>query len=109
MCCYKGYDFFQTLIGRWLKKSLKQTNFGPPKLKTKHLVLSPKTIDLFFLPQTLEIALCTPNLKPSKHDNSHEKFAKYPKHLLLPLMHAFVIEHMFPKLPMDPSMMWHLC
>jgi hypothetical protein len=38
----QGLWFFQTLIGGWLKDSLKQTNFEPPKLKTKHLVFFPK-------------------------------------------------------------------
>jgi hypothetical protein len=28
---------------------------------------------------------------------------------LPPLKDAFVIEHILPKLSLDPSMMWHLC
>jgi hypothetical protein len=59
MCCHKGCDFFQTLIGGCLKELWKQIDFEPPKLETKHLFLSSKTKDLFSPPQT-------PNPKPSK-------------------------------------------
>jgi len=51
---------------------------------------------------------CTPNFKSSKCPHSHENPRNYPKHLLLPLIDGFVIEHIFPNLPLDPSMMWHL-
>jgi hypothetical protein len=61
--CRKGCDFFQTLIGGWLKESLKQTYFEPPRLKTKYLVLSPKTENLLSSPQILEIMPCTKTLK----------------------------------------------
>jgi hypothetical protein len=91
--------FFQTLIGAWLKKSLKQTNFEPPRLETKHLFLSSKIEDLFSPPQTPKIVHCTRNLKPKE----------YPEHLLPPFTYAFVIEHILPKLPLDPSMIWWLC
>jgi hypothetical protein len=40
---------------------LKQTYFEPPRLKTKYLVLSPKTENLLSPPQ---IVPCTPNPKP---------------------------------------------
>jgi hypothetical protein len=100
--------FFQTLIGGWLKDSLKQTNFEPLKLKTKHLVFSPKIKNLFSPPQTPKVMSCTPNSKPSKCPHSHKNLKKYPKHLLLPLTDAFVIEHILQKLPLDPFMMWHL-
>jgi len=91
--------FFQTLIGGWLKGSLKQTDFEPPKLETKHLVFFPKIEDLFSPLQTLKVVPCTPNCKPSKCPHSHENLREYPKHLLLPLTYAFVIEHILPKLP----------
>jgi hypothetical protein len=84
----QGCNFFQTLISGWLKESLKQTNFEPPRLKTKHLVLSPKIEDLFSSPQTLEILPCTPNPKPSKWPHNHEKPKEFPKHLFPPLMDA---------------------
>jgi hypothetical protein len=63
-CCCEGCDFFQTLIGGWLKESLKQTYFEPPRLKTKYLILFPKTENLLSSPQILETVPCTPNPKP---------------------------------------------
>jgi hypothetical protein len=51
---------------------------------------------------------CTLNSKPSKCPHSHENLRKYRKHLLPLLTNAFVIEHILPKLPLDPFMMWHL-
>jgi hypothetical protein len=97
--CCKGCDFFQTLIGGWLKGSLKQTDFEPPKLKTKHLVFFPKIEDLFSPLQTPKVVPYTPNCKPSKCPHCHENPREYPKHLLLPLTYAFVIKHILPKLP----------
>jgi hypothetical protein len=52
---------------------------------------------------------CTPNSKPSKQPHSHEKPKEFPKYLLAPLIDTFVIEHILPNLPLDPSMMWRLC
>lgn len=50
---------------------------------------------------------CTPKSKSSRCADSHEKPREYPKNQLLPpLMDAFVIEHVLPKLPLDLSMMW---
>jgi hypothetical protein len=88
---------------------LKQTDFEPKKLETKHLIFFPKIGNLFSLPQTPKIVPCIPNPKHSKCPHSHENPKEYPKHLLPPLMDAFLIEHIIPKLPLDPSMMWHLC
>jgi hypothetical protein len=51
---------------------------------------------------------CTQNFKPSKCPHSHENPREYPKHLLPLLTYAFVIEHIFPKLPLNPPMMWPL-
>jgi hypothetical protein len=87
---------------------LKQIDFEPRKLETKHLVFFPKTEDLFSPPQSPKIVPYTPNSKPSKCPHSHENLRKYPKHLLSILMDAFVIEHTLPKLPLDPFMMWRL-
>jgi len=88
-----------------VKKSLKQIVFKPSQLKTKHLILSPKIEP----PQIPKIVPYTPNLKSSRHAHSHEKPKENPKHQLLPpLMDAFVIEHVPPKLLLDPFMMWHL-
>jgi hypothetical protein len=84
---------------------LKQIDFELTKLETKHLIFFPKNENLFSLPQTPKIVPCTPNPKPSKCPHSHENPKEYPKHLLLPLTDAFVIEHILPKLPLDPSMM----
>jgi hypothetical protein len=55
VCCCKGCDFFQTLTGGWLKESLKQIDFEPPRLETKHLFLSSKIENLFSPPQTPKI------------------------------------------------------
>ncbi len=110
-CCHKGCNFFQTLIGGLLKESLKQIDFEAPRLEIEYLVFFPnfpKTKDLSSPSQTLKIVPYTPNPKPSKQPHSHEKPKKYPKHLLPPLTDAFMIEHIFPKLPLDPSMMWQL-
>jgi hypothetical protein len=105
----KGCDFFQTLIGGWVKNSLKQIVLEPSQLKTKHLILYPKFENPFSPPQIPKIVPCTPNLKSSRHAHSHEKPKENPKHQLLPLlMDAFVIEHVPPKLLLDPFMMWHL-
>ncbi len=88
---------------------MKQIDFQPTKLETKHLIFFPKIENLFSLPQTPKIVPCTPNLKPSKCPHSHENPKEYPKHLLPPLTDAFVIEHIFSKSPLDPSIMWHRC
>jgi len=87
---------------------LKQIDFEAPRLETKDLVIFSKTKDLSSPSQTLKIVPYTSNLKPSKQPHSHEKPKEYPKHLLPPLTNAFMIEHIFPKLPLDPSMMWQL-
>jgi hypothetical protein len=107
-CCHKGCNFFQTLIGGLLKESLKQIDFEALILETKDLVFFPKIKYLSPPSQTLKIVPYTPNPKPSKQCHSHEKPKEYPKHLFLPLTNAFMIEHIFPKLPLDPSMMWQL-
>jgi hypothetical protein len=49
----KAREIFPTLIGEWLKESLKQCDFKPPRPETKNLVLFPKTKDLFLPPQSL--------------------------------------------------------
>jgi hypothetical protein len=92
-----------------LKNSLKQIDFEPPKLETKHLIFSPKIEYLFSPPQTPKVVPCTVNSKPSKRPHSHENPREYPKHLLPLLTYAFVIENILPNLLSDPSMMWHLC
>jgi hypothetical protein len=65
---HKGCEIFPTLIGEWLKKSLKQCDFEPSRPKTKNLVLFPKTKDLFLPPQSLELVPCTPKC-PHNHEN----------------------------------------
>jgi hypothetical protein len=92
------------LIGGLLKESLKQIDFEASRLKTKDLIFFPKTKDLSSPSQTLKIVPYTPNSKPSKQPRSHEKPKEYPKHLLHPLMNAFMIEGIFSKLPWT-----HLC
>jgi hypothetical protein len=47
-----------------------QTNFEPPRLETKHLVLFPKIENIFSYPQTPKILPCIPNPKPSKWPHS---------------------------------------
>jgi hypothetical protein len=37
ICHFKVYEFFQTLTSEWLRESLKQCNFEPPRLETKDL------------------------------------------------------------------------
>jgi len=96
------------LIGGLLRKSLKQIDFEAPRLETKDLVFFPKTKDLSSPSQTLKIIPYTSNFKPSKQPHSHEKPKEYPKHLLPPLTNAFMIEYIFPKFPLDPSMKWQL-
>jgi hypothetical protein len=64
-------SFFQTLVGGWVKESLKQTDFEPPRLETEHLFMFPKIEDLFSPQQTPKIVHCTPNLKTSKCPHSH--------------------------------------
>jgi hypothetical protein len=67
--------------------------------------LSPKIENPFSPPQTLEIMPCTPKSKSSRCAHSYDKPKEYPKNQLLPpLMDVFVIEHVFPKLPLDLSM-----
>jgi len=45
-----------------LKNSLKQSDFEPPKLETKHLVFFPKIEKLLSPPQTPKVVPCTQTL-----------------------------------------------
>lgn len=97
ICCNKVCEIFQTLISEWLKESLKQCDFEPSRQETKDFVLPPKIKNLVLPSQTLEFVPCTP-----KHHHSHEKPFEYLWNLLLPLMNAFVIEHIFLKITYGP-------
>jgi hypothetical protein len=95
ICCYKVYDFLQTLIRAWLKDSFNQLELQRPK----ELVLLQETKALIFPPKFLELVPCTP-----KHPHSHKLAFDNLGYLIL-LTNAFVTKHIFTKFSMDSSMM----
>ncbi len=98
ICCQKLCDFFQMLIGQWLKESLKNSSKRePPRPKTKDFVLLQKTY--YLSPQTLELVLPpTPKHWIPRHSHNHKQNFKDPSHLLSLLSDAFVVEHIFTNL-----------
>jgi hypothetical protein len=72
------------------------SEFEPPRPKSKDLILLQKIKYLF--PQTLELVL----LLSPKRPRSPKQLFEYLNYLLPFLSNAFVVEHIFTKLPMDP-------
>ncbi len=102
ICCHKVSNFLQIVISGWLKTSFKQQAYEPPPptLEMKNLLLLPQN-PKNFLPST-------PNHCTPKHPYNHERNLPYPSPFLPPLTNAFFIEHIYFKLWIDASMMWHL-
>ncbi len=91
------------------EKILEANCFWAFTIRNKTSCLVSKNWKPFSPPQTFEIVPCTSNPKSSRHAHNRQKPIEYPKHQLLPpLMDAFEIEHVLPKLPLDPFMMWCL-